>query len=302
MGDSFNRNIETALGLYESMIKPILTYASDFWGCLKLPTHSKNPVEIMQMKVFKQILGVRTQTTNLGVLLELGKCTLDLECIKFGVKNWERIRKGDANSLIVDSYKDASKEGLPWISGVEEHLERNSLHYLFTNMFPNRFPFIHKKLHKAMIDQFNSDALSSIRNPENKLRTYGLFKLEVGRELYLSEIKNKKIRTQLTKFRISDHNLMIEKGRHKGVHKDLRFCPFCQGTVEDELHFLINCPTYKYLRKPVMDSLSTENVDVTPITEVFITLMTNHTTEVANFTQRAFELREFLLYQPKQLD
>ena len=85
-----------------------------------------------------------------------------------------------------------------------------------------------------MIDQFNSDALSSIRNPENKLRTYGLFKLEVGRELYLSEIKNKKMRTQLTKLRISDHNLMIEKGRHKGVHKDLRFCPFCQGTVEDE--------------------------------------------------------------------
>ena len=51
MGESFNQDIETALGLYDSMIKPILTYASDFWGCLKLPTHNKNPVEIMQMKV-----------------------------------------------------------------------------------------------------------------------------------------------------------------------------------------------------------------------------------------------------------
>ena len=124
-----------------------------------------------------------------------------------------------------------------------------------------------------MIDQFNSDALSSIRNPENKLRTYGLFKLEIGRELYLSEIRSKKIRTQLTKLKISDHNLMIEKGRHKGVHKNLRFCPFCQGTVEDELHFLINCLTCKYLRKPLMDSLSIENIDVNPITEVFINLM-----------------------------
>ena len=144
--------------------------------------------------------------------------------------------------------------------------------------------------------------LSSIRNPESKLRTYGLFKLEMGRELYLSEIKNIKIRTQLTKLRISDHNLMIEKGRHKGVHKNLRFCSFCQGSVEDELHFLINCPTYKYLRKPVMDSLSIENIDVTPITEVFITLMTKPTTEVAKFTHKAFELREFLINRPKQLD
>ena len=37
LGDSFNRDIKTALGLYDSMIKPILTYSSDFWGCLKLP-------------------------------------------------------------------------------------------------------------------------------------------------------------------------------------------------------------------------------------------------------------------------
>ena len=112
----------------------------------------------------------------------------------------------------------------------------------------------------------------------------------MGRELYLSEIKNKKIRTQLTKLRISDHNLMIERERYMGLHKNLRYCSFCQGTVEDELHFLLNCPTYKYLRKPVMDSLSIENIDVTPITEVFITLMTKPTTEVAMFTQKAFEL------------
>ena len=206
------------------------------------------------------------------------------------------------NSLIVDSYKEAVKEGLPWISGVEGHLEKNNLHYLFTNTFPNRFPFIHKRLHKAMIDQFNSDALSSIRNPESKLRTYGLFKLEMGRELYLSEIKNIKIRTQLTKLRISDHNLMIEKGRHKGVHKNLRFCSFCQGTVEDELHFLINCPIYKYLRIPVMNSLSIENIEATPIKEVFNTLMTKSTIEVAKFIHKAFELREFLINKPKQLD
>ena len=57
MGDSFNQDIEIALGLDDSMIKPILTYASDFWGSLKLPPPHRNPVEIMQMKVFKQIPG-----------------------------------------------------------------------------------------------------------------------------------------------------------------------------------------------------------------------------------------------------
>ena len=108
MGDSFNQDIETALGLYDSMIKPILTYASDFWGCLKLPPQSRNPIEIMQMKVLKQILGVHKQTTNSGVLLELGKATLDIECIKFATKNWERIRKGIGNAILIDTFKDAT--------------------------------------------------------------------------------------------------------------------------------------------------------------------------------------------------
>lgn len=146
MGESFNQDVKTALNLYESMIKPILTYASDFWGCLKLPKN--NPIEVFHMKVLKQILGVQKQTINLGVLLELGKTTLDLECIKLGVKNWERIKKGNANTLLRASYKDANIEELPWISGIRLNLENNGLLSLFLNEYPDKPPFIGKKLHQ----------------------------------------------------------------------------------------------------------------------------------------------------------
>ena len=304
MGASFNRDVDTALGLYESMIKPILTYASDFWGCLKLPTQNKNPVEIMQMKVFKQILGVRKQTTNLGVLLELGKHTLDMDCIKFGIKNWERIKKGIANNILLDSYSDASKEGLPWLIGVKEHIEINNLGYLFANVYPNRHPFIYKKVYDVIVTKFHQDALSTISNPEHKLRTYALFKVVIGREDYLKEIKNVEIRKQLTKFRISDHNLMIEKGRHRGIDKCLRFCPFCPNQVEDEIHFLVNCPAYNSLRKSLIDSLVDGNTNLheIPDTEVFLTLMSKAQKEVANFTLKAFELRKYLVDKPKRTD
>ena len=97
------------------------------------------------MKVLKQILGVQKQTTNLGVLLELGKTTLDLECIKLGVKNWERIKKGNANTLLRASYKDAIIEELPWISGIRLNLEKNGFLSLFLNEYPDKPPFIGKK-------------------------------------------------------------------------------------------------------------------------------------------------------------
>ena len=89
MGSSFNQDISLVLSLVDALIKPILLYASDFWGCLKLPKN--NPIENLHMMMCKQILGVQKQTTNIGVLLELGRIPLNFFATKFAIKNWERI-------------------------------------------------------------------------------------------------------------------------------------------------------------------------------------------------------------------
>ena len=47
MGDIFRKNIAITLHLFRTLIKPILLYASEFWGCLKLP--KQNPIETMQI-------------------------------------------------------------------------------------------------------------------------------------------------------------------------------------------------------------------------------------------------------------
>ena len=294
LGDSFNRDIKTALGLYDSMIKPILTYSSDFWGCLKLPKKD-NPIEIMQMKVYKQILGVKKQTTNLGVLLELGRETLDIECIKLGVKNWERVRGGNANKLLVDSYTNALREELPWVVNIKEHLTTNGLDNLPPK--PNGKPFIYKNLQDILSRKFQADALSTINNPEHKLRTYSLIKTKVGLENYLEIIKNVSIRTQFTKFRISDHNLEIEKGRHRGLSADQRFCPFCKYKVENEIHFLLECPIYKELREAdKVFHLDEQNISEK---EKFVSIVLKGE-EIAPSLHKMFELRNFLLSLPKR--
>ena len=124
---------------------------------------------------------------------------------------------------------------------MEEHLDSNNLNYFYRRKeFHNKYPFIYEKLYNAMISSFHEEALDAIKT--NKLRFYALFKKESGMENYLCLGKNVEIRTQLTKFRISDHNLMIERGRHEGLHKSNRFCPFCVDKVEDEIHFMLKCP------------------------------------------------------------
>ena len=43
------------------------------------------------MNVCKDLLGVQKQTTNTGVLLELGKWPMSLNAKKICINNWERI-------------------------------------------------------------------------------------------------------------------------------------------------------------------------------------------------------------------
>lgn len=54
-------------------------------------------------------------------------------------------------------------------------------------------------------------------------------------------------RSNITKMRISDHNLMIEKGRHLKIPREKRLCTSC-NTMEDEAHFILYCKKIAKLR------------------------------------------------------
>ena len=147
------------------------------------------------------------------------------------------------------------------------------------------------------------DALSAIGGPGHKLRTYALMKTEVGLENYLNVIRNVSVRTQFSKFRLSDHNLEIEKGRHRGIVAAQRFCPFCKYKVENEIHFLLECPIYKELREadPIFRVGPVRRIDGAGVSEEerFASLVSKGP-QIAPLIHKLFELRNFLLALPKR--
>ena len=92
---------------------------------------SNNPVANLQMRIFKDILGVQKQTTNVGVLLELGRFPIHINAVKLAVKNWERIRKGNANAIICATYIESTRLNLKWTQSIKTILEVNGLLSLF---------------------------------------------------------------------------------------------------------------------------------------------------------------------------
>ena len=304
LGTFFSKHVIETMHLFDTLVRPILTYASDFWGCLKVPNN--NPIENVHTMFCKHLLGVNKSTTNYGVWLELGRIPLMIFAKKAAVKNWERIRRGVANSYLKLSYKNAKDDSLLWLSGIESTLTSIGLGNLFsdnTNAITRHSPAI---LYQRLMDVFHQDALSSINKQNGKLRTYGLIKGPIGFESYLINVNNLKHRKSLSQLRLSSHRLMIETGRHNKTMASERLCPFCKTVVEDEIHFVTQCKIYDILRKPLYEVCLNlrQNFDHYSDKEKFIFIFTTEHLQniLAKYAFLAEELRSFLVQNHKNID
>ena len=84
-------------------------------------------------------------------------------------------------------------------------------------------------------------------NCTNKLRTYCTFKkLNSYYENCLGVSVEKKIVSQYSRFRLSNHRLSIEVGRYSRTPVTLPTCS--SSEIEDEFHFICICSKYSNLR------------------------------------------------------
>ena len=279
--------------LFDTLIKPILLYGSDFWGILKMPKN--NPVETLFLSFCKQLLGVQKQTTNIGVLLELGLVPLHLQAKKNTLKNWNRIGKlRTANTITTLSYFNALDKELLWARQIKLNLSQIGMREIFTSNTQD--PNCHVKIFQRLKDIFHQESFAQMHEAGSKFRTYKHIKTEIGFESYLNLIPNEEERVALTKLRLSNHELMIEKGRHMQIEKDLRFCPLCPKEIEDETHFLILCKAFIEERKTLFEDINKVDRDFlgkNSLEQVKFLLKNNDTIKITSqFIKKCIQLRE----------
>ena len=156
-----------------------------------------------------------------------------------------------------------------------------------------------------MKDKFKGDLLERIKSYQEgeKSRTYAQFKHVIKFEPYLNMVKNIKHRIMLTKFRLSAHDLEIEKGRYnnKSIKAEERYCKFCKSNnnliVEDEFHFLMICPLYQLNRNLMIKQVCEFFPNLTEINlkQQFVWLMSQEnercTIELSKFIANSMDLR-----------
>ena len=68
-----------------------------------------------------------------------------------------------------------------------------------------------------------------------------------------------KFRIALSKLRCSTHNLSVETGRHSNIAYENRNCKLCNlAKIEDEYHFIMECPFYTEFQKYIYQILLIE--------------------------------------------
>ena len=297
LGYFFRQYVSTTLFLFDALIKPILLYASDFWGSLKMPRN--NPIENVHIRFCKDILGVQKQTTNIGVLLELGEIPIIIYAKKNCIKNYLRINDKRANNILIASVNTFQISPLSWILTNKNLLDKIGIGST------TRFEAI-KIIFGRMKDIFYQESFSDLIRIDSKLRTFGKVKTNIGIEKYLLSSIKLSERNAISKLRLSNHDLMIEKGRHWKIDKSLRFCPFCPDLIETEQHFLMACKSFKLFRAELLEKVGgiIQHFNQLSEHEQFIILLSQEEVLIYTgyFIYKAFQTRTFLIGNHKNSD
>ena len=275
-------NIDEKCRLFDSLVGSKLNYAAETWGF-----HEGKDIERIHCKFLRKILKVRKSTNLDGLYGELGRHPMyvkrQLTLVKYWLKiidpNNNLLTKSIYNLLKSDAESNNTYAGRNWAYQIKELLEHIGLASIWIQQnthIPNEYDL--KIITNRILDIYKQTWFTNINN-SNRLAAYRYFKYDFETEKYLKCINNNKFRISLTQFRISAHNLAIEKGRHENIPKENRKCIYCNmNAIESEFHFLLVCPLYNGIRQQYLKPYFRH----WPTLNKFEILMSSKSTKVLN--------------------
>ena len=261
--------VKKALQLFDSLIRPIFSYAVEFWlpdiltkKSLDNQTNflrfweSFHP-EILNQKVCRMILSVHKRCSRLAVLGELGRYPVFLPAIRHCLKYQYSIDRMDRSSLVYKAVSDM--KNFPaidsWYNKVEKIKEL--LNITRIRCKPQKVGIFVDKIIQSKFDRFYLDEINQIKVgadglDHNKLRLYKTLKGSFCQEPYVTNITNRNQRAWLSRYRTSAHSLQIELGRYTRPVTPLseRKCQYClSGECDTEHHFILFCDIFRLKRQ-----------------------------------------------------
>lgn len=213
--------IQTWLKILKSIIEPIALYGSEIWGPLKTQDFSKwekEEIETLHTQICKNILKVNGSTANNSCRAELGQYPLLINIQKRAVKFYQHLKRSEPSSYQAEAL---------WCQ--EQSLQRSALSQLMLKLQPDQHSTIRPNQIIQLQKQNYITYWKHATKSQKKMELYLDLKKDYKPAEYLSCVKDPKLRKTLTKYRLSDHCLAVERGRHRQrwQPREQRVCSLC---------------------------------------------------------------------------
>ena len=254
----FNFPFRKSIQLFGTYVEPILFYNSENQSaltdkqidkCKRSKTHIydiaiKSPITTTQLKFMKFVMGVGKHCPNMVVFGESATLPLQIKAYIHMLNFWNRVKEMENQTLVKMAYKENLAMNTNWCKTIQVLNSSFNLHSKHIN--PKIFPNVMKK---KITSDFIKYWKNRISNPEmeKKLSLYSDIKQKFDIEPYMNlPFRDRQI---ISKIVGSSHTLQIETGRHRDIPREDRLCKICDlKQVEDEEHFMTECPAYNKIR------------------------------------------------------
>jgi hypothetical protein len=250
-------NIKEQFKLFDSMVKPILTYGAELWGT----TYSEE-IEKVQIQFCKDFLGLGPHVNNSMALGECGRLPLCIDyyikCLKYWIKllQMPAFRYPKNCYLMLKSHDDAGR--VNWATSVKNLLFKHGFGYVWIAQDVGNIELFVTLFKQRIEDCMYQNWLGQL-SESPRCDTYRLFKSLLNPEKYLNVDLPLKHRISFARFRCSNHKLSIEVGRHRNIARGERICTYCfentrREIVEDEYHVFFQCLKFNRQRNQYLYS------------------------------------------------
>ena len=285
-----------AIKIFNTQIKPILLYGAEVWAPYSLYNYDNwdaSETEKCHTQFLKRLMGCDIHSPNLMIRGELGVNPLLTDIICRSISFVKHLGSNDASLAFQSlSYELLNNEESNLLNLIRLY---NS--DLINDLTSNQLNSPKLKIRKQCLENYQLIWVNTIKDLP-KATSYNLFKFAPTPEKYISVIPNQKHKTALCRLRVSSHNLMIEKGRHARpkIERENRKCPICTQTVEDECHFILNCPLYDDNRVELTQEVKKTcfNYDQMNDIQKFIFIMSNENENIIK------NLAKYIFYSMKK--
>ena len=244
-----NKNI--FFKIFDMKVQPILLYSAEIWGLTRLDS-----IEKVQLMASKRFLGVPIRTPNKMIYSELGRFPLYINASMKVIKYWFRILQMSNDRLPKQAYSmllNLDCQGYKtWVTEVREMLSKLGFYYVWNEQRVENITGFINVLKQRLQDIFCQEWSSAILN-KDRYAFYRCFKEDLNEESYINDIDVFCFRSALTQMRLGVLPINNNMYRYND-NPNTRHCPFCIKVIENEKHFLCECPLYKDLRDHILIS------------------------------------------------